>query len=73
MCNSCLAFYLAQLVISLKKSPAYVHTFLIDEYGHAAAEEIMFHIDERIASATWTETKTRTLNPKRLCKCEEPK
>jgi hypothetical protein len=44
MCTTCQAFYFAQLILNLKRSPSFINGFLIDTYGPLAAEDIMAQI-----------------------------
>ena len=71
MCNSCLAYYYAQMILGLKRSPAFINGFLIDYYGPLQAEQIMLHLNSRISNAKPFEIENRTLKPKPRCKCEQ--
>jgi hypothetical protein len=70
VCRDCIVFYLAELLIAQKTSPALVHDFLASLVGEPAVEELMARAGSLISKATIKNAKATTLGLKPYCACE---
>ncbi len=71
MCLQCLAHYLAELILSQKRSPSSVSQYLAREYGDYQADVIMLEVNRLASIANKRGTRVvRTLGKARFCRCE---